>query len=179
MIRLSGVVRRDTTSFNTKSATMSLLENKIANIPLDALSTSLPHLLLTIHTFIDPTTSVPRVFKQDSVPNHANEFYGSLIDHMRKTTNTVQERMGTQEYLKVMTEVQKVIKKRRDERRTKRKIEAITDPERWEIEKKEKERKQADQKKGARVGKSWEEKRLVVTWLPIRLRNKSVFVKHS
>ena len=48
----------------------------------------------------------------------------------------LQKRMGTQEFLNVMSEVQKGVKARREERRTKRKIEAVAAPERFEREKK-------------------------------------------
>lgn len=48
----------------------------------------------------------------------------------------LQKRMGTQEYLRVMGEVQKKVRERRDERRRKRKVEAVADPERWGREKK-------------------------------------------
>ena len=50
--------------------------------------------------------------------------------------NTLQKQLGTQEYLKVMGEVQKGVKQRREDRRTKRKVEAITMPERHGKEKK-------------------------------------------
>ena len=49
--------------------------------------------------------------------------------------NTLQKRMGTQEYLKVMGDVQKGVKQRREERRQKRKIEAVAMPEKFAKEK--------------------------------------------
>lgn len=50
--------------------------------------------------------------------------------------NSLQKRMGTQEYLKVMGDVQKRVRERREERKRKRRVEAVADPERFGREKK-------------------------------------------
>ncbi|KAH7354590.1 HEAT repeat protein-like protein [Pyrenochaeta sp. MPI-SDFR-AT-0127] len=135
MIRLSGIVRRDTSSLNAKSATLNLLETIATKFPLEPLATSLPHLLSTLNTMVDPATTVPRVFTQVTTLNEPNDTYKSLIDKAREIMNTLQKRMGTQEYLKVMSDVQRAAKERREERRRKRKVEAVADPERWGKEK--------------------------------------------
>ncbi|UPX09916.1 U3 snoRNP protein [Ascochyta rabiei] len=138
MIRLSGIIRRDTSSMNAKTAIMNLLETMAAKFPLEPLTTSLPHLLTTFNTLVDPATTIPRAHTNASSTslNEPNELYKALIDKARETMNTLQKRMGTQEYLKVMSDVQKAVRERRDERRRKRKVEAVADPEKWGKEKK-------------------------------------------
>ncbi|KAH6644176.1 armadillo-type protein [Boeremia exigua] len=138
MIRLSGLIRRETSSMNAKASTMNLLETMAAKFPLEPLSSSLPHLLTTLNTLVDPATTIPRAHTNASSAslNEPNELYKSLIDKAREIMNALQKRMGTQEYLKVMGDVQKAVRDRRDERRRKRKVEAVADPEKWGREKK-------------------------------------------
>jgi U3 small nucleolar RNA-associated protein 20 len=136
MIRLSGIVRRDTSSMNAKSTTMNLLETIAAKLPLEPLATSLPHFLATLNTLVDPATTIPRVYTQATTLNEPNDAYKSIIDKAREVMNTLQKRMGTQEYLKVMNDVQKAVRERREDRRRKRKVEAVADPEKWGKEKK-------------------------------------------
>ena len=138
LIRLSGTIRRDTSSMNAKTAILSLLETIAAKFPLDPLSTSLPHLLTTLNTLVDPATTIPRAHTNGSSTslNEPNEPYKALIDKAREIMNSLQKRMGTQEYLKVMGDVQKRVRERREERKRKRRVEAVADPERFGREKK-------------------------------------------
>jgi U3 small nucleolar RNA-associated protein 20 len=138
MIRLSGIIRRDTSSMNAKTAIMNLLETMAAKFPLEPLTTSLPHLLTTLNTLVDPATTIPRAHTNASSMslNEPNELYKNLIDKAREIMNSLQKRMGTQEYLKVMSDVQKAVRERREDRRRKRKVEAVADPEKWGREKK-------------------------------------------
>jgi U3 small nucleolar RNA-associated protein 20 len=136
MVRLSGIVRRDTkimrlSSLYPKSATMTLLETITNKLPILSLLSSLPHLLTTLSTLTDPLTTIPR-----STDPVFNDTYTALIDKAREVMNTLQKRMGTQEYLKVMGDVQKGVRERREGRRQKRKVEAITAPEKFGREKK-------------------------------------------
>lgn len=138
MIRLSGIIRRDTSSMNAKTAIINLLETMAAKFPLEPLTTSLPHLLTTLNTLVDPATTIPRAHTNTSSTslNEPNELYKALIDKARETMNTLQKRLGTQEYLKIMGDVQKAVRERREQRRMKRKVEAVADPEKWGKEKK-------------------------------------------
>jgi U3 small nucleolar RNA-associated protein 20 len=136
MIRLSGLVRRDNRSMTAKTLTMNLLETIATKLPLEPLATSLPHLLTTLNTLVDPATTIPRAHTQPTSLNEPNDAWKSLIDKAREVMNALQKRMGTQEYLNVMGEVQKAVRERREERRRKRKVEAVADPEKFEKEKK-------------------------------------------
>lgn len=134
--RLSGIIRRETkimklSSLYPKSATATLLETIMTKLPIDALESSLPHLLTTLSTLTDPATTIPR-----STESAFNDTYRAIIDKSREIMNTLQKRMGSHAFLKVMGDVQKGVKQRREERRQKRKIEAVTMPERFGKEKK-------------------------------------------
>jgi U3 small nucleolar RNA-associated protein 20 len=134
--RLSGIIRRETKimrlpSLYPKSAVLSLLETLALKLPIDSLVPSLPHLLTTLSTLTDPATTIPR-----STDPSFNSTYQSLIDKAGEVLNALQKRMGAQEYVKVMGSVQKGVRERRDERRAKRKVEAVMQPEKWGKEKK-------------------------------------------
>lgn len=135
MIRLSGIVRKDKSSLNAKLAIMNLFDTIIAKLPLEPLTSSLPHFLGTLNTLVDPSTTIPRAFTQESSINEPNEVYTALIDKAREIMNTLQKRLGTPEYLRIMSDVQKVVRERREARRSKRKVEAVADPEKWGKEK--------------------------------------------
>ncbi|KAF2876606.1 U3 snoRNP protein Utp20 [Massariosphaeria phaeospora] len=136
LTRLSGLLRRETKimkliSLHPKSATMALLETLCNKLHIEAIASALPHLLTTLSTLTDPATTIPR-----STDPAFNDTYKALVDKAREVMDIVQKRLGTHEYLKIMGEVQKGVKQRREDRRTKRKIEAITMPEKHGQEKK-------------------------------------------
>ncbi|KAI8939035.1 hypothetical protein NX059_004875 [Plenodomus lindquistii] len=136
MIRLSGIVRKDKSSLYAKIAIMNLFDTIAAKFPLEPLASSLPHFVSTLNTLVDPATTIPRAFTQETSLNEPNEAYKALIDKAREILASLRKRMGTQEYLKIMSEVQKAVRERREERRRKRKVEAVADPEKWGKEKK-------------------------------------------
>jgi U3 small nucleolar RNA-associated protein 20 len=146
MIRLSGLVRRDNRSMLAKTTTINLLET----------------ILTTLNTLVDPATTIPRAHTNPMSMslNEPNEQYKSLIDKAREIMSTLQKRMGTQDYLKVMSDVQKLVRERREERRRKRKVEAVVDPERAEKEK----RRRHDVKRVKRKEKGMESRGLRRGW---------------
>jgi U3 small nucleolar RNA-associated protein 20 len=160
MIRLSGLVRRDNRSMLVKISTIHLLETIFTKLPLEPLASSLPHVLTTLNTLIDPATTIPRAHTNPMSLNEPNEQYKSLIDKAREIMQTLQKRMGTQDYLKVMGEVQKLVRERREERRRKRKVEAVVDPERAEKEK----RRRHDVKRVKRKEKGLESRGMRRGW---------------
>jgi U3 small nucleolar RNA-associated protein 20 len=136
MTRLSGLIRRETkimklSSLWPKSAVMTLLETLTSKLPTDAVTSSLPHLLTTLSTLVDPATTIPR-----STDSAFNDTYKGLLDKAREVMDTLQKRLGTSQYLAFMEDVQKGVRQRREDRRTKRKVEAITMPEKYGKEKK-------------------------------------------
>ncbi|RAR04135.1 heat repeat-containing protein [Stemphylium lycopersici] len=154
MIRLSGIVRKDKSTMNAKTTIMNLFDTIAAKFPLEPLSTSLPHLLTTLSTLTDATATFPKSSAQSAPNSTPNDPYKALTDKAREVMNTLQKRLGTQEYLRVMGEVQKGVRERREERRRKRKVEAIVDPEKFGKEK----RRRHDVKRVNRKERSAEER---------------------
>ncbi|XP_014558571.1 hypothetical protein COCVIDRAFT_94096 [Bipolaris victoriae FI3] len=154
MIRLSGIVRKDKSTMNAKTAIMNLFDTIAAKFPLEPLSTSLPHLLTTLSTLTDATATFPRSAAQIGPNNTVNDPYKALADKAREVMNNLQKRLGTQEYLKIMGEVQKGVRERREERRRKRKVEAIVDPEKFGKDK----RRRHDVKRTKRKERSADER---------------------
>jgi len=73
-------------------------------------------------------------------------------------TDVVQRRIGDGEYVRVLTEVSKIVRQRREERRTKRRIERVAEPEKAARGKKRK----ADRKKERKreIGRSHQKRRM-------------------
>ncbi|CAN9454176.1 unnamed protein product [Alternaria alternata] len=154
MIRLSGIVRKDKSTMNAKTAIMNLFDTIAAKFPLEPLSTSLPHFLTTLSTLTDATATFPKSSAALVSNNAPNDPYKSLADKAREVMNTLQKRLGTQEYLNVMAEVQRGVRERREERRRKRKVDAVLDPEKVGKEK----RRRHDVKRVKRKERSAEER---------------------
>ena len=154
MIRLSGIVRKDKSTMNAKTAIMNLFDTIAAKFPLEPLSTSLSHLLTTLSTLTDATATFPKSSAALVSNNAPNDPYKSLADKAREVMNTLQKRLGTQEYLNVMAEVQRGVRERREERRRKRKVDAVLDPEKVGKEK----RRRHDVKRVKRKERSAEER---------------------
>ncbi|KAI4931505.1 hypothetical protein J4E85_004098 [Alternaria conjuncta] len=132
MIRLSGIVRKDKSTMNAKTTIMSLFDTIAAKFPLEPLSTSLPHLLTTLSTLTSTDATFPKASAALAPTSNNNppvDPYKALSDKAHEVMNTLQKRLGTQEYLNVMAEVQRGVRERREERRRKRKVDAVLDPE--------------------------------------------------
>ncbi|KAE8839721.1 hypothetical protein CFE70_000562 [Pyrenophora teres f. teres 0-1] len=126
-----------------KTSILSLFDTVSAKFPLDPFTSSLPHLLTTLSTLATTNATAPR-----------SDAHKALGDKATEVMNTLQKRLGTQEYLKIMAEVQKGMRERREERRRKRKVEAVVDPVKWGMEK----RRRHDVKRVNRKEKGREER---------------------
>ncbi|CAA9956981.1 DRIM multi-domain protein [Pyrenophora teres f. maculata] len=142
-IRLSGILRKDKSTMPAKTSILSLFDTVSAKFPLDPFTSSLPHLLTTLSTLATTNATAPR-----------SDAHKALGDKATEVMNTLQKRLGTQEYLKIMAEVQKGMRERREERRRKRKVEAVVDPVKWGMEK----RRRHDVKRVNRKEKGREER---------------------
>ncbi|KAL5424359.1 hypothetical protein PMIN06_005408 [Paraphaeosphaeria minitans] len=133
--RLSGLLRRETkimklASLHPKSATATLLETLISKLPVPSLTSSLTHLVTTLTTLTDPSTTVPR-----STEPAFNDAYRAVLDKSREILRALQTRLGSHAYLQVVGDVHARVRARREERRQKRKIAAVAEPERFGVEK--------------------------------------------
>jgi U3 small nucleolar RNA-associated protein 20 len=135
LARLVAIVRRETKimrleALYPKTAILVLFSSLCSTLPIPALTPSLQTLLGPLLTLIDPATTVPR-----SSDPAFNDAYKALVDKSQEILATLQKRMGTTAYVAVVSEVQKGIRDRREGRRAKRRVEAVSMPEKFGKEK--------------------------------------------
>ncbi|KAL8831528.1 MAG: hypothetical protein Q9170_005258 [Blastenia crenularia] len=126
-------------------AAMQLTWALCNNLPIEVVRPSIETLLLPLQTLTDP--SIPPPFSNDD--NFVNG-YKALITHGSEIMAMLQSKLGTTDYVMHSSKVRERIKARREGRRAKRRIEAITEPEKTGRLKKRK----GEQKKEKRKEKS-------------------------
>ncbi|KAK5119493.1 hypothetical protein LTR85_007593 [Meristemomyces frigidus] len=122
--RLSYIIRQDNLSVNARTAALqcqATLINQLQDIP------NLQSVLRPLYSLTDP-----------SIPQPQTEANRNLIDKARELLDLVQKKVGTERYVRTLGETRKEARAKRDERRQKRKIEAVSAPERWARDKKRK-----------------------------------------
>lgn len=130
-----------------KTAIITLLLTLCSILPIPSLTVSLHYVLTPLHTLTDPATTVPH-----STDESFNEAYKSLTEKAQEVMSVLQKRMGTTEYVTLLQGVQKGIRDRREGRRAKRRIEAVSMPEKAGQEK----RRRQDVKRAKRKEKGLE-----------------------
>ena len=130
-----------------RTAIITLLLTLCSILPIPSLTPSFHHVLTPLHTLTDPTTTVPH-----STDESFNEAYKSLTEKAQEVMSVLQKRMGTTEYVTLLQGVQKGIRDRREGRRAKRRIEAVSMPEKAGQEK----RRRHDVKRAKRKEKGLE-----------------------
>jgi U3 small nucleolar RNA-associated protein 20 len=91
---------------------------------------TLKSILTPLHHLTDPSISGPR--------NASDDFqtaYAALTASAEEVLQTVQKHVGDVEYVRAWTEVGRQVRKRREGRRTKRRIERVAEPEKVAREK--------------------------------------------
>ncbi|KAF2722375.1 hypothetical protein K431DRAFT_319779 [Polychaeton citri CBS 116435] len=87
------------------------------------------------------------VLTDSSIPQQPGEQYTALTEEAREVLELLQKKLGSEAYVAALNAARKAVQGRRDERRQKRRIDAVAAPERWAKEKKRKyEVKKARQK---------------------------------
>jgi U3 small nucleolar RNA-associated protein 20 len=153
--RLSFILRRETSpprapGLIPKTAALLLLEKLTAALPSTALLPCFPTLLLPLHNLTD--TSIP-------VPYSTDEIFKTNYEALRSDSETLMEtlkrKFGTKDYSEAVLAVRKGVVERRNARSGKRKIDAVSAPERYGEQKRKKgERKRERRKeKGQEHGK--------------------------
>ena len=130
-------------------ASLTFLAALTNTLPLPPLTPHLRTLLLPLHNLTDPT--IPAPFSTDTA---FVEGYKSRIGNAHELLGRVQERLGTTEYVNLMSRVREEVKGRREGRRVKRRIEAVKEPERAMRVK----RRKGERKKEKRKERSGEER---------------------
>lgn len=144
---LSGILRREpkrtrddgemlfrrVESLIPRQTSLNILEKLIQALPPESFSSVLNNMLLPLIHLTDNAVSIP--LSSDSAFSKAHQ---ELVNSASELMDTLQKILGTTEYVKVLQRVKRDVQIRREQRRRKRKIEAVAMPERAERLKKKK-----------------------------------------
>ena len=154
--RLSFLLRRETSppraaGLVPKTAVLSLLERLVSKLPSDNIIPYLQTVLLPLHNLTDP--SIP-------TPYSIDELFRSGYDTLKSDAGALMEslktKVGTKVYTEALVKVREGIKGKRQARSGKRKVEAVTHPEKYgkqkmrKGERKKERRKEKGQEHGRR-----------------------------
>jgi U3 small nucleolar RNA-associated protein 20 len=125
----STILRREVISARAeslvpKTASIGLIAALCRHLEADQILPSLPVILLPLQHLTDASIPAPR-----SSDEGFQNTYKALISNCHEVLDLLQKKLGTTEYITQMGIVQDAIKERREGRRVKRRIEAVTDPE--------------------------------------------------
>ncbi|KAL4784312.1 armadillo-type protein [Aspergillus varians] len=132
----SSILRREliTTrapSLIPKTSSIGLIAALCRHLEPEQILESLPIILLPLQHLTDSSIPAPR-----SSDEAFGESYKALVSNCHEILDLLQKKLGTTEYINQMSTVQEAIKKRREGRRVKRRIEAVTEPEKFGRDKK-------------------------------------------
>ncbi|KAL8727764.1 MAG: hypothetical protein Q9166_005819 [cf. Caloplaca sp. 2 TL-2023] len=127
--RASAVLRRGPLTSREPSliplkATMQLLWALCSNLSVEAVRPDIEAILLPLQNLTDP--SIPPPFSNNEAFVNG---YKTLVSYGSEIMDMLQKKLGTTEYITHLTTIRERIKGRRDDRRVKRRIEAVADPE--------------------------------------------------
>ncbi|KAJ5987999.1 hypothetical protein N7481_003209 [Penicillium waksmanii] len=125
-----------------KTASITLLAALIRHLEPEQIKPSLPVILLPLQHLTDTTIPGPR-----SADPAFQDIYKGLVSNCHEVLDLLQKKLGSSEYIAQMTKVQETVKERREGRRTKRRIEAVADPERHERDKKRRNDRKREKRK--------------------------------
>lgn len=156
--RLSFMLRRETTpprapGLIPKTASLQVMQALCNRLTPEMLKPALPTILLPLHNLTDP--SIPTPFSTDELFKSG---YESLKSGSQEIMSSLQQKLGNQTYSKELLVVSKNVKARREQRSTKRKIEKVSEPEKWGRDKVRKGERKKERRK--EKGKEYREQRL-------------------
>ncbi|GAB7341202.1 hypothetical protein MBLNU457_7490t1 [Dothideomycetes sp. NU457] len=139
--RLARILRRDLTTLKapalipktTALQTMTALVNHLDASVLLADVKTLETLLAPLVSLTSPDIPAP-----NTIDTSFNTAYSGLQTLAQEALNLLQKKVGTGEFVKIMSNVQKTLRDRREERRVKRRIERVAEPEAAERRKRKK-----------------------------------------
>ena len=151
--RLSGIIRREipprAVAITPKTAAMEVLETVCRRSSVDRLQPSLKTILVPLHNLTDPSIAPP---------NSTDELFKTKHEALKTRAqilmDSLQKKFGTAEYTKQLLAIREEVRAKRQQRSSKRKIEAIAYPEKYGRDK----RKKFDKNKERRKMKSKEQK---------------------
>ncbi|CAI6053275.1 unnamed protein product [Clonostachys chloroleuca] len=144
--RLSGILRKEipprAAAVVPKTVAMEVLETICRRSAKERLETSFKTILVPLHHLTDP--SIP-------VPISMDEVFKTKLEHLKSRSqilmDALQKKFGTAEYSQQLMEIHEAVKARRQQRSSKRKIEAIAQPEKYGKDKRKKFEKNRERKK--------------------------------
>ncbi|KAJ5286657.1 hypothetical protein N7478_002343 [Penicillium angulare] len=150
--QISSLLRREVISTRPealipKTATIALLATLTRHAEAEHILPSIRVILLPLQHLTD--TSIPAPRSRDEIFQNN---YKTFVGNCHEVLDTLQKKLGTSEFIAEMAKVQEDIKRRREGRRSKRRIEAVMEPERYEKDK----RRRNDRKKEKRKEKGLE-----------------------
>ncbi|KAK2875599.1 hypothetical protein FQN49_001585 [Arthroderma sp. PD_2] len=120
-------------SLNAKVACMKMIAALCSHLDVSKITPYLQTILLPLLHLTDPSIPAPR--SSDEV---FQTTYKSLVTSSQEILDLLQKRLGTTDFVAQMSEARDRVKERREGRRVKRRIEAVTAPERFGRDKKRK-----------------------------------------
>lgn len=154
--RLSFILRRETmppraSGLIPKTASLQVVQALCDRLTPGMLKPSIPTILLPLHNLTDP--SIPTPFSTDEVFRLG---YENLKTGSQEIMSSLQQKLGNAVYSKELLTISKGVKERREQRSTKRKIERVSEPEKYGKDKMRK----AERKKERRKEKGQEYREL-------------------
>ncbi|KAL8829181.1 MAG: hypothetical protein Q9191_002158 [Dirinaria sp. TL-2023a] len=154
--RASFIIRRGPLTMKASSlipikTALQIMGNLCNNLETDLIMPSLQTILLPLYSFTD--TSIPA---PSSVDEGFNTAYESVTSSSAEIMSLLQKKVGTTEFIAALSKARRIVKVRREERRVKRRIEAVTEPEKLGKLKKrkgEKKREKRKERSGAERGR--------------------------
>ncbi len=122
--RLSYIIRQESLPVSGRTAAVqcqTALLKVVDTIP------NLQSVLRPLHSLTDTSIAQPSF-----------EAYKNLTEKARELLDLIQAKVGTEAYIQALGPVRTEARQKRDERRQKRRIDAVSEPERWAKEKKRK-----------------------------------------
>jgi U3 small nucleolar RNA-associated protein 20 len=138
LTRLSSLIRRDdgapTSSVLTaKTGALTTLASLSNILPTEHLTPSLPAILTPLYLLTDATIAAPRLATED-----LQKSYQDLKALAVEVCSLLQKKLGATDYVVAMRGVQESVRGKREERRRKRRIEAVSAPVKYAADKRRK-----------------------------------------
>ncbi|KAL5616747.1 hypothetical protein FOBRF1_005495 [Fusarium oxysporum] len=144
--KISHIIRREipprAVAITPKVAAMELLETICRRSSADRLRPSFKTILVPLHNLTDPSIAPP--FSNDELFKTKHE---ALKTRAQILMDSLQKKFGTAEYSKQLLAIREEVRAKREQRSSKRKIEALAQPEKYGRDKRKKFEKNKERKK--------------------------------
>ncbi|KAL8880830.1 MAG: hypothetical protein Q9198_001840 [Flavoplaca austrocitrina] len=123
ILRRGPLTTRESSLIPVKAA-LQILWALCNNLSTEVVGEYIETVLLPLQNLTDP--SIPSPFSSDEAFVNG---YKTLLSHASEVMDMLQKKLGTTEYVMHLSKVREGIRGRREDRRVKRRIEAVADPE--------------------------------------------------